>query len=158
MGMIADSGVGVIRRMHHVGLPMCRIDWKEIQTFWESIGLRCVEHSVERADYDHAGAGARLQVMSGYQLLVSYLPAYERRSLASFLPGFARRFLLQLLMRSMHIAVDVDADMLVRLREHAAFERDTHWGHGLVSVFLAGPYGLHVECVSHDPAFHREAL
>ena len=136
-----------IRSAHHVGLYSWVKDWPRLRAFWESLGFTCRIHSVTDASYDHAGAGERLQVFAGAQLIVSYY-AIQSNPVKDYFYDCA--------MGMIHIGLSLAPAALEAARCHPAFERETHWGYSNVSVFLTGPYGLHVECVTHDPDFHNE--
>ena len=142
---------GSIRSTHHVGLPSFARDWPKIRTFWESLGLECREYTVTKDDYDHAGAGLRLQVFAGSQLLISY----HDTSLTD--PGVEMILenAIDRTLRRTHVAFAMSPLALNAARGHESFERETHWGHSNTSVFLTGPYGIHVELVTTDPDYHR---
>jgi len=61
----------------------------------------------------------------------------------------------RLLMRHMHTALVMSSPALAAARAHPTRERETHWGHGNTSVFLTGPYELHLELVTTDPDYHK---
>ncbi len=134
---------GFIRRIHHVGLPSNKADWEELKAFWVSLGLLCRIFEVNDPEYDHAGAGSRLQVFAGNQLLVSY---YHKNMTFDIGLGSGP---IQIVhdQSSQHLALQMEPPALDRVREHPAFERETDWGMGNTSAFLRGPYGLHIELV-----------
>jgi len=135
---------GLIRGTHHVGLPSYTKDWEQIRAFWESLGLECRQTEVTDDSYDHAGAGSRLQIFCGAsKLVVSY-----------FTTSIQVRY-LPLVMREMHLALEMGPQALAAARAHPHFERETHWGHSKTSVFLIGPYRLNIELVTENPDFHR---
>jgi len=134
---------GHILMAHHVGLPSCKEDWSDIAEFWESLGLVCRFPQVENDEYDHAGAGPRLQVFAGEQLIVSYYVFKGRR----LLPRSLHR---------QHLGLLMAPQALHRARVHPSFERETHWDHSKTSVFLTGPYGMFIELVTVDPDYHND--
>jgi hypothetical protein len=134
---------GFIRKLHHACFPSSQDHWLRIQQFWESLGLDIRERPIEDEDYDHAAPGNRLQVCANGQVLVSYYVLF----------GVVED-MLHTQMRRQHLALSMAAPGLETARIHPKFERETHWGHGRTSVFLRGPYGLHVELVTVDPGYH----
>ncbi|NQV90604.1 hypothetical protein HQ487_04360 [Candidatus Uhrbacteria bacterium] len=136
---------GLIRAVDHVGFPSHHDDWIEIQAFWESLEMTCSIKEIEDEDYDHAGKGPRLQVFSGAQLLVSYF-------ITNLPAGSIRRS-----MRSQHLGLTMCPPALDAVRTHPNFDRETPWGMSNTSIFLRGPYGLHVELVTTDPGYHADA-
>jgi hypothetical protein len=138
-----------ISGVDHVGLPSYKSDWSEIQTFWESLGLEVRTSHVDDDSYDHAGAGSRLQFFAGTRLVVSYYTLIEHVSTIQ-----KQRQVIEAVMGAMHFALKTEPPALKAARVHQAFERETHWGMSNTSVFLTGPYGLHVELVTTDPDFH----
>ena len=146
--------LGTIEGVNHVGLPSFYEDWPKIRDFWASLGLQCRDFEVIDDRYDHGGAGPRLQVFAGMRLLVSYHALEPMDGPAKII----MENIIYRVCRKMHVALSMTPPSLEEVRKHHAFERETHWGHGLTSVFLPGPYGLHVEMVATDPEYHRDRV
>ncbi|MFA4845329.1 MAG: hypothetical protein WC654_02110 [Patescibacteria group bacterium] len=142
---------GMIEGVNHVGLPSFFEDWSKIRLFWESLGLKCHDFEVTDERYDHGGAGPRLQVFAGIHLLFSYHGLRPTDGMSKIIMEDR----IEVVCRMMHVALTMSPPGLESMRIHRAFERETHWGHSLTSVFLTGPYGLHIELVTTDPAYHR---
>ncbi len=143
--------LGTIEDVNHVGLPSFHEDWPKIREFWESLGLVCRDFEVIDEKYDHGGAGPRLQVFAGARLLISYHGKPHMDGTAKIIS----ENILEQVCREMHVALTMTPPGLETVRKHPRFERETHWGHSLTSVFITGPYGLHVEFVTNNPDFHR---
>jgi hypothetical protein len=133
---------GVIRGMHHAGLPSHKGRWPEVRAFWEGLGLECRLRPVPDPHHDHAGAGARLQVYAGQDLLISYFDVGKK--------------VVDPHMRVFHLALSIDPRALDMVRQHKRFVHETHWGRSFTSVFLRGPFSLRLELIAEDTAFHRE--
>jgi hypothetical protein len=134
-----------VRSLGHVGLPSRRKDWGDIRSFWEGLGYTCEIKEVTSDNYDQAGAGPRLQVRRGGELVISY-----------YCLRFFRRLQLVLFYRMMHISIKLEPAGLKCARDDVRFDHETHWGHSRTSVFITGPYWLCVELETRNPDFHND--
>ncbi|MBI4435344.1 hypothetical protein HY630_01605 [Candidatus Uhrbacteria bacterium] len=128
------SGIHVLG-VHHVGLPSKQSDWGKLRKYYESLGCRVSVHEVTDPRYDYIGVGPRLQVEDGHLIL-------------SFFLGGARP----------HVGLSISPASLPDARSHRQFRSDTHWGHGLTSVFHHDPADNVIELVARDPDFHNDRL
>lgn len=125
---------GMVTGVDHVGLPSAQNDWPRLRTYYEGLGLDVKEVEITDPDYDYIGTGPRLQVGLNGQLMISFFVGDHPP----------------------HVALKLSPLGLASARNHVAFDRETHWGHGKTSVFHDDPASNKVELTTGNPDYHRD--